>query len=230
MRALTPFTTHFSVVALTTLTWIGVSNYTPVQAIDLTFTGVASGQWGLPTNATASTQLSNQAGGSNNRLEWGRTDNCPTCTPFNNYVQYDSQSFVATAGQLFNLGNLTYRNGSTWDEFNGDFALTVSLALNTPLAATEQFNFLFNILNTPNLTGNPVLDADILRFSVVNLPSQTFQYDGVSYTLQLVGFSSDNGKTLLSEFKSPEGSTAAASLYGEITSTTPAPPNNSCSF
>lgn len=36
-----------------------------------------------------------------------------------------------------------------------------------------------------------------------------------------MGFSSDGDQTIVSEFNSPEGSTAKASLYGKITPVTP---------
>ncbi|MBD1937091.1 choice-of-anchor K domain-containing protein [Microcoleus sp. FACHB-68] len=183
----------------------------------LSFTGTSCGEWTMPALPSGSTLLSNQDSGINNHLEWGQTGYCTNCTSFNNYVQYDGVSFNVNTNTLFNLGNLTYRNGSTWDGFNGDFGLMVSLSLNHPFTQTQTFDFGFNILNTTNLTGDPVLDGDKLRFASAGLSSQSFNYAGVDYTLQLSGFSTDGGKTILSEFNSPEGSAANASLYGQIT-------------
>lgn len=190
------------------------------QAQAITFSGSSSGKWGMPANPSGSTSISSQNGGTNNRLSWGRTD-CLGCTPFNNYVQYDNVSFNAEVDTLFNIGNLSYRNGSTWDNFDGNFPLNLSLSLTNPFSSSRDFNFLFNIFNTSNVTGNAVLDGDKLRFSTAGLSSETFNYDGVDYTVELVGFSSDGGQTIVSEFNSPESSIARASLYGKITAFTP---------
>jgi hypothetical protein len=197
-----------------------IATASPAQA--LSFTGTSCGEWAMPVQPSESTLLSNQDAGINNYLEWGQTGYCANCTPFNNYVQYDGVSFNVNTNTLFNLGNLTYRNGSTWDGFNGDFPLHVSLSLSYPFSRTQTFDFGFNIFNTPNVTGDPVVDGDKLRFASAGLSSQTFNYAGVDYTLQLSGFSTDGGKTILSEFNSPEGSAANASLYGQITAVQPA--------
>lgn len=197
-----------------------VATASPAQA--LSFTGTSCGEWAMPVEPSESTLLSNHDSGIKNYLEWGKIASCTNCTPFNNFVQYDGVSFNVSTNSLFNLGNLTYRNGSTWDGFNGDFPLLVSLSLNYPFSQTQTFNFAFNILNTPNLTGDPVVDGDKLRFASAGLSSQSFNYAGVDYTLQLSGFSTDGGQTILSEFNSPEGSAASASLYGQITAVQPA--------
>ncbi|MGA9377430.1 MAG: PEP-CTERM sorting domain-containing protein, partial [Phormidium sp.] len=42
------------------------------------------------------------------------------------------------------------------------------------------------------------------------------------YTLKLIGFSTDGGKIILNEFKSPEMSTTKAALYGKIAFAPPA--------
>ncbi|MGA9379259.1 MAG: choice-of-anchor K domain-containing protein [Phormidium sp.] len=197
------------------------------QAQAITFSGSSSGEWGMPANPSGSTFISSENSGANNRLSWGRIDSCGGgCTPFNNYVQYDNVSFNAEVDTLFNIGNLSYRNGSVWDGFNGDFPLNLSLSLTNPFSSTKDFNFLFNIFNTPNVSGDAVLDGDKLRFSTAGFSSETFNYDGVDYTLELVGFSSDGGQTIVNEFNSPEGSIATASLYGKITAFTPPTPQS----
>ncbi|MCL1472179.1 choice-of-anchor K domain-containing protein [Argonema antarcticum A004/B2] len=215
-----PHTAKLSAAALTATLLVSIAG----QAQAITFEGTSSGQWGMPANPSGSTVISNQNGGINNRLSWGRTDNCLTCTPFNNYVQYDGVSFNAGVGSIFNLGNLTYRNGSTWDGFNGDFPLNIALSLTNPFSSTKAFDFSFNIFNTPNNSGDAVVDGDKLRFSTAGISSQQFNYDGVDYTLELTGFSSDGGQTIMSEFNSPEASIANASLYGKLTGVVQAPP------
>lgn len=225
MKSFLPAVTQLSIVTFIGLAAIGATAPDRAQAFGFTFNGRSTGEWGLPSNPSSSTVLSNQNGGVNNRLEWGTTPpECDLCTKFNNYVQYDGTGFSSAAESLFNLGKLTYRNGSTLDSFDGDFPLTVALFFNGPIARSQTFNFLFNIRNTENVTGNPVLDGDRLRFSTDGIASQTFSYDGIDYTLQLIGFSNDFGRTIVSEFNSPEGNIAEASLFGKIIPTNACPP------
>lgn len=206
-------TTHLSITTLTATFFVSLSS----QAQAISFSGTSSGQWGMPEQPSGSTVISSQNGGNQNRLSWGRTDDCGGgCTLFNNFVQYDGTNFSTGLGSLFNLGQITYRNGSVWDFFNGNFPLNISFSLLSPVTQTTVFNFGFNIFNTPNVTGNAVLDGDRLRFSTGGLASRSFNYDGLTYTLELTGFSTDGGQTLVSEFNSPEGAVAQASLYGQI--------------
>ncbi len=204
-----------SVAAVTVTSLVSLAG----QSQAVTFSGTSAGQWGMPENPSGSTVISNQNGGINNRLSWGRTDLCGVqCTPFNNYVQYDGVGFNAEVGSLFNVGNLSYRNGSAWDAFDGDFPLSISLSLGNSANNTQTFDYSFNIFNTPNISGNSVVDGDRLRFSGGLLSSSQFNYNGVDYALELVGFSTDGGQTIVSEFNSPEGTIAYASLYGKIRS------------
>ncbi|MFB2938460.1 choice-of-anchor K domain-containing protein [Aerosakkonemataceae cyanobacterium BLCC-F154] len=184
----------------------------------LTFTGRASGEWGLPdrmSNPNAVIDISSKDGGTNNRLTWGT----PGTGGLNNFVQFNGIDFNTNTNTVFNLGKLYYRNGSTLIDtnFNGDFPLYLSLSLTLPLNNTESFEFLFNIFNTPNTTGNEVLDGDILQFATAGNTSHSFNHEGVEYTLKLIGFSTDGGETITNEFNSPERSTAKASLFGKIT-------------
>ncbi len=200
-----------------------IATITPQTTLALTFSGNSRGFWGMPSNSTASTAISSRDGGTMNYLEWGRVDMCPACTSFNNYVQYDGTGFSTTVGSLFNLGTMSYRNGSVWDTFSGDFPLVVTLSL---LGIGDySLAFGFNILTTPNVTGDPVADGDRLRFSNLGFAPQDFSVGDSIYRLSLVGFSSNNGINIVSEFNSPEGTTATASLYGRIDQvSSPKPP------
>lgn len=186
------------------------STITPAQAFSIA--GTSTGSWGLPSSPSASTTLSGVDGEVNNRLTWGT----PTTNSFSNYVQFNGTSINALTGSQFKIGDLTYRNGATTDNFDGDFPLAVTLVLSAPTSVSQNFNFGFNILNTANFTGDPVLDGDRLRFATAGLSSQSFSFNGVDYTLALTGFSSDGGLTFVDEFNSPEGSTASAGLYGQV--------------
>lgn len=85
-----------------------------------------------------------------------------------------------------------------------------------PIGQTQRFRFNFNIFNTPNTTGNAVIDGDRLRFSTLGLSRQRFTIGETSYTLELIGFSENGGQTYVGEFNSPEESVALANLYGRI--------------
>ncbi|NJL49234.1 MAG: PTPA-CTERM sorting domain-containing protein [Leptolyngbyaceae cyanobacterium SM2_5_2] len=206
-------------LSIVTLVWIGA----PAQAFS--FTGTASGQFGLPvaTGFGADVALSHESGGTNNRLTWG----VPISESFSNFVQFDGEgSFSASVDSIFKVGNLTYRNGTTLAStgFDGDFPLSIQLSFTNPSGINESFSYLFNILNTDNSTGDPVLDGDVLRFSAAGLSNSSFTVGSTSYTLTLLGFAADDGATLINQFNSPEGATATAGLYGKITAVPVEPP------
>lgn len=153
----------------------------------------------MPSNATNSTQLSGTQGGTDNLLDWGLTRSqvptCTACTDFNNFVEFNGNSFNPEVGTVFSLGQLTYRNASTTDLVNGqfqtvDFAmpLQISLLFNQSDAPLTPFNIGFSILNTPNIPDNPLASADVLSFQTTDSPRQGFQLAGKRYVLNLLGF------------------------------------------
>lgn len=180
------------------------------------FTGTVSGQFGEPETPyeTSVYSITDENGGDNNRLTWGE----PASGSFSNYVQFDGTNFSSDINTIFPLGNLTYTNGTTSQNtsFQGDFPLTVSLSVSDPVNSTETFDFEFNILNTTNTTGDPVLDGDELRFSDAGISRETFNYNGTLYSLELFGFSSD-GVTTIGQFNLPEEATTNGTLFGRIT-------------
>ena len=78
------------------------------------------------------------------------------------------------------------------------------------------FEFLFDIFNSVNSTGDPVLDGDRLRLNSGGIAPLSFAIDGQDYTIQLIGFSSDGGESIRTGFNSPEESTADAELFAKI--------------
>ncbi len=78
------------------------------------------------------------------------------------------------------------------------------------------FEFLFDIFNSPNTTGDAVLDGDRLRLNSGGVAPVSFEIDGQEYTIQLIGFSSDGGNSIRTGFNSPEESTANAELFAKI--------------
>jgi hypothetical protein len=51
-----------------------------------------------------------------------------------------------------------------------------------------------------------------------SIPSNTFTIGGTAYTLNLLGFSTDNGNTVSNLFYTEEGVDNTAKLFGKVTS------------
>ena len=143
---------------------------------------------------------------------------------FSNEQEFSLAKGISTASDIpFNLGNLTYRNGITFEDSTpkGDFPLDITLSLTNPVPNTQTFNFSFNLTATKN-TGDPVKDADILRFSDTGISQEIIKFPGSTgvgvsgYRLELVGFSADGGKTTLGRFNTPEQRLSDALLIGKI--------------
>jgi hypothetical protein len=190
---------HISTTALVSTVLGAIASSSPAHAFSANFAGSASGTWGLPANATTSTIISNQDGGTGNQLSWGLTNidvpTCVSCTSFNNFIQFNGSGFAPTDNTPFSLGQLTYRNASTTDLVDGqyqtvDFAfpLQISLLFQDATLPAVAFNFAFNIRNTPNVEGDPVASADILSFGSTGRASRMFMVGGKQYSLNLLGF------------------------------------------
>ncbi|MGB6169895.1 MAG: choice-of-anchor K domain-containing protein [Geitlerinemataceae cyanobacterium] len=181
---------------------------------DHIFIGKSSGKFTGPVeaNSEAVVNLSGENGGMDNRFEWG----VAAGDSFTNVVQFDGSDFGAKIGETFKLGQLFYQNGTTNRNFNGDFGFSLNLDIDGTDNDPGSFDFFFNIVNTPNETGDAVADGDRLQFSTGGLSAQTFAFDGKTYTIELSGFSTDGGETTKGGFASPEESFAIASLYGNI--------------
>ncbi len=176
--------------------------------------GTASGQFSGPSesNSEAVIHLASINGGIENQFEWGVAIE----GSFTNIVQFDGSDFGATVGESFKIGQLFYRNGTTQQNFNGDFGFSLNLDIEGTDSDPESFDFFFNILNTQNTTGDAVLDGDRLQFATGGLSPQTFALNGKTFTVELSGFSTDGGATIQGGFDSPEESFAIANLYGRI--------------
>ncbi|MEG4273290.1 MULTISPECIES: choice-of-anchor K domain-containing protein [unclassified Microcoleus] len=142
---------------------------------------------------------------------------------FSNDQEFSQAKGISTASDIpFNLGNLTYRNGITLQgsEPQGDFPLDVTLSLTNPVPSAQTFNFSFNLTVTENTTGDPVKDGDILRFSDTGISQEIIKFPGSfgdsGYRLELVGFSTDGGKTTLGRFDTPEQRLSDALLIAKI--------------
>ena len=196
--------------------------FIPLNAFAVTFTGSAVGTWNNADSTDNGDFLvvsGNDVGGEA-YFNWGTCggSNC------NNQFMFDGTGsdglpLWSTSDETpFVIGDFSYRNGSVQNA-NGNVTvdLAVALSISTPLALNQNFNFSFHIVNTPNNHQDPEDNADHVVVNSV-FSNTLFNYLGVNYTLQLLGFSSDNGATIRTDFTSLEGQTALAKVYGKITS------------
>ena len=108
----------------------------------------------------------------------------------------DSQ-WIAEIGDPFLLGDFSYRNERTgFSSTVKGVDLNIALSLSSPTGMNADpflFDFSFYINNTPNTTGDPLLDADIVTIGNTSPPAE-FEYLGADYILEVLGFSSDGGE------------------------------------
>ena len=190
------------------------------------FSGSVTGEWGN-VNSTHSSDvfsiLNNDPGGVA-QFNWGTGGKYPA-TSFDNQFTFDGvgsdpgeSEWDVEEDIMFLLGDFDYRNGSTYNSTGVDGVdLNVMVSLSSPINTDYNFSsFGFSITNTPNNTGDPVLDGDVV---ILNTTGNTFTHAGTEYTLDVLGFSQDSGNTFAYNFSSPEGETASAGLYGKISKT-----------
>lgn len=115
--------------------------------------------------------------------------------------------------EAFSLGEITHFNFATYG--GADSAeLEIALMFSDPVLS-EDFNFSFEIENTPNDPGPPESD-DIITFPKA-YSSESFAIAGELYTLKLLGFG-ETTEELLEEFRSPEDDSNSAYLWATVTS------------
>lgn len=192
------------------------------------FSGSVTGEWDNVNSTHPNDVFSiiNNDSGGVAQFNWGTGGSYPA-TPFDNQFTFDGvgsdpgeSEWDVEEDVTFLLGNFDYQNGSTYNSagVNG-VDLNVMVSLSSPMNTDYNFSsFGFSITNTPNNTGNPVLDGDIVTLGN-NTTGNSFTYAGIEYTLDVLGFSKDSGNTFTYDFSSPEGETASAGLYGKISKT-----------
>jgi hypothetical protein len=188
------------------------------QARAISFDGNTSGIFVNPTGPSGMVI----SGVGTNYFQWG--------VPFQSFTSrlvFGGNPFSGvTTDEFFNLGTLSYFNGTAWSGtecFSVDFS--ASLAFTSPSGLLAQsFNFDLALLNTPN-TGTAAQNADTV-FLASLFPTTTFNFDGIDYTLKM-GFGSvtGGGFSQIDKFSIYEGNWASAQLLGLITAINPPPPS-----
>jgi hypothetical protein len=151
----------------------------------------------------------------------------PLVGSYPNELKMDPLAFSSiSANQAFAVSSLTYTNGDTAvGTTPTGFPVTITLNFTDPAGLSQPFSFTYNLDVTPNNASplsNPLND-DILTVPVAFAPETFVDSDnGQTYTLQLLGFSSDGGATITSQFTLPEEMMTQSTLYAQITAP-PAP-------
>lgn len=200
---------------MTNKTWIAIASATAMslsfagKAEAITFQGSASAEFGTPTPTTGVT------------FSGVGTNTFTTGAPFSssdspNIFEIEGLSYLTSEDVAFAIANLTYTNGVTSVGTNVDSVpIDLTLSFTTPEIFAETFTFSFNLDVTHNTTGDPVLDADTL--TIVDVFSTTiFEIAGESFTLELLGFSSDGGVTIENQFTLPEDAMTESQLFAKI--------------
>jgi hypothetical protein len=193
------------------LTFVGSILAAAAPTLGGTFQGTSSGIFGTPTGGPGDPIVFSGQG--TNRIVTGIGVNSPP-----NSLQYDGQAFDTDADQPFGVGFLDYYNGATQTGTSAThFPIDITLTFVAPPGLPNQvFDFAFDLTLTPNTTGDPTEDGDIIRFPA-SFSSESFNYSGQDYTLKLLGFSRNNGATIENSFLLPENQRAITELFATVT-------------
>ena len=176
----------------------------PQQAPDFTGTSVA---WFVdPKPVTASV-----TGVGTDTFTWGQGGGAST-------LNFQGTAFSRHFGVVFSLGTLTYTNGASTSGVASSVDIQLTIILSSS-GISKSFTQNFSLINTPNIDNNPGASADFV-FLPSNFPDVVFELEGVSYTLNFIGFGVVTGQghtESLSKFRVLEGGTASAQLLGSIT-------------
>ncbi|EAW33703.1 THxN family PEP-CTERM protein [Lyngbya sp. PCC 8106] len=178
----------------------------------LTLNG-SSGSWSNPIDGNF---IQYQTIGEDNQIRWG------------NPVTPGKQSGLGFTGidstdieleNVFQIGILSHFNNVIYGNTAAS-AVNLSLDLDFAELGLKTFDFNLEIDETPNSGNCPYVStkacSDKISFPTAFSP-ESFEIDGVSYTLSLVGFSYGADQSILSDFISQEYETSEAILYGKIT-------------
>jgi len=188
-----------------------------------TFSGTAFGQWKdvISTESNDKYKVKNKDKGSIATFSWGTPafhSSQENQFTFDGVGSDGDPKWTTASDTAFLVGDFSYRNGSTYNSAGIDgVTLDLTLSFTDPFVQSDSYNFDFSITNTPNNSGDSVMDGDIVSLSQT-LSDFNFTYDGILYTLELLGFSKDDGATIVNNFSSPEGGIASAGVYAQITS------------
>jgi hypothetical protein len=124
-------------------------------------------------------------------------------------------------GEAFSIGQLRHFNKPIRSGSAASKAfLDISMAFSDPDGLDNIFDFTLGIDETPN-TSDPEASADHIEISD-DYALQVFEYAGIEYTFELLGFG-ESAEDLFTSFTSYEGGTNDTELWGQITASNPVP-------
>ncbi|MCG8636588.1 MAG: THxN family PEP-CTERM protein [Desulfobacterales bacterium] len=164
----------------------------------------------------------NYGNGLEDQIRWGRpaSGNGQSGLGFTGSASYGSP-LTFDSGEAFSIGQLRHfnnpiRSGSAASEA----FLDISMSFSDPDGLDNVFDFTLGIDETPN-TSDPEESADHISISDGSM-TQVFEYAGIQYTFELLGFG-ETADDLVSSFTSYEGGTNDTELWGKITASNPVP-------
>ncbi len=209
MRLSSFFATVMSTFTIATVAVLGFSSLAQAQVLE----GSSSGRWGKPTPGSINIDPKFTGVGTN-LFTWGQP-NIPGRLP--NQLLFSGNSFTGDIGSPFKIGDLRYHNGTVNVGTSVDYVpLTLELSLNNPVKLSQAFNFNFQLVNTPNESTDPEKNADFV-FVSENFGDRNFIFNDKEYTIELTGFSQDNGVTSTNQFRVLEEEETTAAIFARIT-------------
>ena len=181
------------------------------------FVGTSLATFGAADCSGAAVLVSNGHFGSPDVLTSTFTTGVPAAGSQPNQLAMLGLPFDVNAGAPFTVAGLTYHNGQT---FTGTAAESVAVTLSLQFVAPadvpkQQLTVGFDFSLTPNVTWDPNADADTLTPRGLGRTVTFIAGDG-EYTLSLLGFSSDGGRTIAPRFVLPEDQTMGSVLYATL--------------
>ncbi|MEB3343437.1 choice-of-anchor K domain-containing protein [Okeania sp.] len=173
------------------------------------FKGFFNGKWGEPIRGESISSAVFE-GVETHSFKWGEIGNSRT---YPNELSFVINPFSTQLNKKFKVGDLIYFNGSTGSNVES-VPLEIELELYNPTRRTESFDFDFDIVTTPS-SDDPEEAADFV-FPLSKVSNGSFSSKGKDYTIRLLGFSQDKGKTFTEEFKVFENARTTAGLYARI--------------
>ena len=176
--------------------------------------GQATNTWGTPNKGSFSKPVFEVVGENKDIFHWAESVD-PTLPT--NSLSISSLPFDVSFNKPFEVGMLSYFNGSIWmDTAVESVPLQIQLDLDSPTDQTKNFKFDLKLETVADCSPDPEDWKDFVYFPDV-LPNETFDYGGKKYTLEVLGFSKDGGKTLENRFRVQEQEADSAGLYAKIT-------------
>ena len=127
-----------------------------LSAEAVTFDGGTSGVFANPAGPSGMVFT----GADTPNFSWGTAVQPSTVSS----LTFTSANFSGIAvDQFFTLGNLGYRNGTLLSGTQASFVdLLASIEFTSPIGFAQDLNFAFQLINTPNVAGDPIGSADTI--------------------------------------------------------------------